>query len=41
MGWWRGGAGAFDSLRLEKGHRLWGADIHSGYNPFEAGLAEQ
>lgn len=33
-----GGAGAFDSLRLEKGRRLWGADIHSGYNPFEAGL---
>ena len=32
------GAGAFDSLRLEKGYRLWGNDIHSGYNPFEAGL---
>jgi len=33
-----GGAGAFDSLRLEKGYRLWGSDIHSEYNPFEAGL---
>lgn len=33
------GGGAFDSLRLEKGYRLWGADIHSEYNPFEAGLA--
>lgn len=32
------GGGAFDSLRLEKGYRLWGADIHSEYNPFEAGL---
>ena len=33
------GGGAFDSLRLEKGYRLWGADIHTEYNPFEAGLA--
>ena len=32
------GGGAFDSLRLEKGYRLWGSDIHSEYNPFEAGL---
>jgi glycine cleavage system aminomethyltransferase T/glycine/D-amino acid oxidase-like deaminating enzyme len=32
------GGGAFDSLRLEKGYRLWGADIHAEYNPFEAGL---
>ena len=31
------GAGAFDSLRLEKGYRLWGQDIHQDYNPFEAG----
>jgi len=23
------GGGAFDSLRLEKGYRLWGADIHT------------
>ena len=32
------GGGAFDSLRLEKGHRLWGSDIHTEYNPQEAGL---
>lgn len=32
------GGGAFDSLRLEKGYRLWGSDIHSEYNPLEAGL---
>ena len=32
------GGGAFDSLRLEKGYRLWGQDIHTEYNPFEAGL---
>lgn len=32
------GGGAFDSLRLEKGYRLWGADIHSEYNPYEAGI---
>lgn len=32
------GNGAVDSLRLEKGYRLWGADIHTDYNPFEAGL---
>ncbi len=32
------GSGAQDSLRLEKGYRLWGADIHTDYNPFEAGL---
>lgn len=32
------GGGAFDSLRLEKGYRLWGADIHTEYSPFEAGL---
>ena len=32
------GGGAFDSLRLEKGYRLWGADIHTEYHPFEAGL---
>jgi glycine cleavage system aminomethyltransferase T len=23
---------------LEKGYRLWGADIHSEYNPYEAGI---
>jgi glycine cleavage system T protein len=32
------GGGAFDSLRLEKGYRLWGADISPEYNPYEAGL---
>ena len=32
------GVGAQDSLRLEKGYRLWGADIHTDYNPYEAGL---
>ena len=32
------GGGAFDSLRLEKGYRLWGADIHTEYTPDEAGL---
>ena len=26
------GGGAFDSLRLEKGYRLWGNDIHTEYN---------
>ncbi len=32
------GGGAFNSLRLEKGYRLWGADIHTEYTPDEAGL---
>ena len=32
------GLGAFDSLRLEKGYRLWGSDVHTEYNPYEAGL---
>jgi glycine cleavage system T protein len=32
------GGGTFDSLRLEKGYRLWGVDVHSEYNPYEAGL---
>lgn len=32
------GGAAFDSLRLEKGYRLWGADIHTEYTPYEAGL---
>ena len=32
------GMGAFDSLRLEKGYRALGSDIHAEYNPFEAGL---
>ena len=25
-------------MRIEKGYRLWGTDIHTEYNPFEAGL---
>ena len=32
------GAGSFGSLRLEKGYRAWGADIHTEYNAYEAGL---
>jgi glycine cleavage system aminomethyltransferase T len=32
------GGGAFDSLRLEKGYRLWGQDIHTEHDPYEAGL---
>ena len=32
------GGGAFDSLRLEKGYRLWGRDIHAERNPCEAGV---
>ena len=32
------GGGSFDTLRLEKGYRLWGNDIHTEYNPYEAGL---
>ncbi len=33
------GGGAFDSLRLEKGYRLWGAEVHTEVNPYQAGLA--
>ena len=32
------GLGAFDTLRLEKGYRLWGQDIDTEHDPFEAGL---
>jgi glycine cleavage system aminomethyltransferase T/glycine/D-amino acid oxidase-like deaminating enzyme len=32
------GSGAFTSMRIEKGYRLWGTDIHTEYNPYEAGL---
>jgi len=32
------GNGALDSLRLERGRRLWGADIDPDTNPYEAGL---
>jgi 4-methylaminobutanoate oxidase (formaldehyde-forming) len=34
-----GGYRAIDSLRLEKGYRVWGADITPEDTPFEAGLA--
>src|SRR5919197_686092 len=33
-----GGYRAIDSLRLEKGYRLWGADVPPGETPYEAGL---
>jgi glycine cleavage system aminomethyltransferase T/glycine/D-amino acid oxidase-like deaminating enzyme len=33
-----GGYKAIDSLRLEKGYRVWGSDITPEENPFEAGL---
>ena len=32
------GGGAFDSLRLEKGYRLWGQDITPEHDPLEAGI---
>ena len=32
------GRGAFNSLRLEKGYRLWGTDMTSEHHPYEAGL---
>ena len=34
----RAAARAYDSLRLEKGYRLWGADIDEEHDPYEAGL---
>jgi 4-methylaminobutanoate oxidase (formaldehyde-forming) len=33
-----GGYRAIDALRLEKGYRVWGADVTPDDNPFEAGL---
>ena len=33
------GNGALDSLRIEKGFRLWGEDLHTEHNPYEAGLS--
>ena len=33
-----GGYKAIDSLRIEKGYRVWGADISPDETPFEAGL---
>lgn len=32
------GAGCFGSLRMEKGYRAWGSDIHTEVTPYEAGL---
>jgi dimethylglycine oxidase len=32
------GGGCYDSLRLEKGYRLWGQDIDEEHNAYEAGL---
>ena len=32
------GRAAFDTLRLEKGYRLWGVDMHTEYRPDEAGV---
>jgi aminomethyltransferase len=32
------GNGALNSLRIEKGFRLWGKDLHTEHNPYEAGL---
>jgi glycine cleavage system aminomethyltransferase T len=32
------GGGCFDSLRLEKGYRLWGQDLNIEHDPFEAGI---
>ncbi|SEF66904.1 Glycine cleavage system T protein (aminomethyltransferase) [Nonomuraea solani] len=34
-----GGRAAFNSLRLEKGYRLWGVDMTTEHDPYEAGLA--
>ncbi|WP_227356506.1 GcvT family protein [Haladaptatus salinisoli] len=33
------GGGTLESMRLEKGFRLWGTDIDTDANPFEAGLS--
>jgi 4-methylaminobutanoate oxidase (formaldehyde-forming) len=33
-----GGYRAIDSMRLEKGYRVWAADITADENPFQAGL---
>jgi glycine cleavage system aminomethyltransferase T len=32
------GSTAMNSLRIEKGYRLWGADIHTEHDPYQAGL---
>ncbi|EOD63239.1 GcvT family protein [Amycolatopsis vancoresmycina] len=33
------GRAAFNSLRLEKGYRLWGTDMTTEHDPYQAGLA--
>jgi 4-methylaminobutanoate oxidase (formaldehyde-forming) len=38
LGMLAGGYRAIDSLRLEKGYRVWAADITPDENPYEAGL---
>ena len=32
------GVGAMRSMRVEKGYRVWGSDIHTEHNPYEAGM---
>ncbi len=32
------GLAAFESLRIEKGYRLWGNDLSTEYNPYESGI---
>ncbi|QNE13195.1 FAD-dependent oxidoreductase [Pseudarthrobacter sp. NBSH8] len=32
------GRGAFNSMRLEKGYRLWGTDMTTQHHPYESGL---
>ncbi|MDP5227683.1 MULTISPECIES: FAD-dependent oxidoreductase [Arthrobacter] len=32
------GRGAFNSLRLEKGYRLWGTDMNTEHHPYQSGL---
>jgi glycine cleavage system T protein len=39
LGMVAGGYRAVDSLRLEKGYRVWGTDITPDANPYQAGLA--
>jgi glycine cleavage system aminomethyltransferase T/glycine/D-amino acid oxidase-like deaminating enzyme len=33
------GRGAFNALRLEKGYRIYGTDMNTEHNPYEAGVA--
>ena len=32
------GLGAMESMRLEKGYRLWGSDVHTEHDAYQAGL---